>query len=275
MQQNSKSLNIVVPMAGAGKSFLQAGYTVPKPLVDVNGRPMIEKVIENLKPKKYPHKFVFIVKNDHYEKYPFAEIFQKTTDGNFDVINLQMIPQGAACTILSAIDKINNNNELLIANADQIVDVSIDEFISNARQEKASAAIMTFEASHPKWSFARISGKNEVIETAEKKVISSHATCGIYYYSKGSLFVDAVLLMIAKDIRFNNEFYVSPSFNEIILKNEKVISWEIERSKMHSMGTAEDLAKYLHFIEVSNRKSTVAVFKKSQRSKYKKIGKNT
>jgi len=272
---SKNSINIVIPMAGMGQSFLRAGYTLPKPLVDVNGKPMIERVIENLTPK-HPHTFYFVMKQEQYEKYPFVEIFQKTTSGNFEVILVPNVPQGALCTVLTAIDFINNKNELLVANADQIIDVSINDFIDFAQNSNAQAAIMTFEASHPKWSFLRLNNHNEVIETAEKQMISSHATSGIYYYKHGSLFVDAGLSMIEKDIRFNNEFYVCPSFNELILKNNKVIAWEMRRDAMHSLGTAVDLAMYLHLTDKRynsscednrpNGRSRVTL-SKSQRSK--------
>lgn len=251
----NKRINIIVPMAGAGKSFMQAGYMLPKPLIEVSGKSMIERVIENLSPK-LPHEFIFICRKDQYERYPFAELFHATTNGYFDVMQVVNLPQGAACTVLRAIDLINNDDELIVANADQIVDRNIDEFINFARKSNADGAIITFEASHPKWSFARIGKNFDVIETAEKRVISNHATVGIYYFRKGSIFVDAVLSMIEKDIRFNNEFYVCPAFNEIILRGGKVVAWEIDSKRMHSMGTAEDLAKYLHFLELQYNKTS-------------------
>lgn len=247
-------IQIVIPLAGLGKSFLEAGYNMPKPLVDVAGKSMIERVIENLKPKQ-DHKFIFIVKKDQYERYgQFLEIFNRSANGNHIVIEAIGIPQGAACTALLAIDYINNSDELIIANSDQIVDISIDKFIINARRSKAAGFIMTFEASHPKWSFVRLNKNREVIETAEKKVISGNATVGIYYYKKGSLYVNAALSMIENDIRFNNEFYVCPAYNELILSGEKILAWEIDRRQMHTMGTAEDLAKYLHFLDISYNK---------------------
>jgi len=243
-------VNIVIPLAGNENRFTIAGYNVPKPLVEVDRKAMIEKVIENLKPKQIKYNFIFILKKDEYERYgQYLEIFSRVTNGNFTVITISYTPKGAACTVLCAIDHINSENELIIANGDQMVETSIDDFIKGARIKKASGYIMTFEASHPKWSFVRLNKNSEVIETAEKRVISNHATTGIYYFKHGSLFVKAALTMIEKDIRFNDDFYVCPSFNELILQKEKVLSLEIDRKKMHSMGSPEDLAKYLHFLE--------------------------
>ncbi len=242
-------INIVIPLAGSGKSFISAGFSLPKPLIDVKGKPMIQQVIQNLTPK-VPHQFIFIVKKDIYERYvQFSDVFNLTTKENFKIILVDTIPQGAACTVLTAIDHINSSDELIIANGDQIIDVSINAFIEKAREAKATGFIMTFDASRPKWSFVRLNKNKEVIETAEKKIISNHATVGIYYYKTGKHFVNAALAMIGKDIRFNNEFYVCPAYNELILSGEKILSWEIDRKQMHSMGMAEDLAMYLHFLD--------------------------
>lgn len=272
MKNGSSIMNIVIPLAGEGRSFIQAGYSLPKPLIDVAGNPIIQRVIENIKPK-IPHRFTFICRKDHYERYSLAELFHNVTDGNYNIVQVINLPQGAACSVLTAIDLINNNNELIIANADQIVDASIDDFIQFAREGKSDAAIMTFEASHPKWSFARLSKNSKVIETAEKKVISNHATAGIYYYKMGKIFVDAALAMIEKNIRFNNDFYVCPAFNEIILGGGRVQSWEIDSKRMHSVGSSEDLAKYLHFLNTlnaKNKKSLNGEIKKQIQSKRKK-----
>ena len=238
-------INIVVPLAGGGNSFIRAGFALPKPLVDVTGKPMIERVISNLIPKQ-KHHFIFVLKKDQYERYSqFSEIFTRLTSGNFTVILVENTPQGAACTVLLAIELINNDSELIIANGDQIVNVQIDYFISLAQKSKAKGFIMTFEASHPKWSFVRLNKNKEVVETAEKKVISNHATVGIYYYKKGSLFVNAALSMIEKNIRFNNEFYVCPAYNELILRGDKVLSWEIDRKKMAFEEEIQKKAKML------------------------------
>lgn len=231
-------------MSGAGTSFIQAGYTFPKPLIDINGTPMIQLVIENLTPKTL-HKFILISKKEHYDKYSMSQIFNNATKGNFVSIPMVTSAQGAACTVLNAVDYIDSDDELIIANADQVIDVDIDDFIKFARDSKADGVIMTFNSHHPRWSYARVDKSGQVLEVAEKKVISDQATVGIYYFNKGSSFVRAVFSMIEKNIRFNNDFYVCPVFNEMILAGEKIINWEIKQSQMHGLGTPEDLNRYL------------------------------
>ena len=237
-----KSINIVIPMSGAGTSFVQAGYTFPKPLIDINGKPMIQVVIENLI-HKIEHNFIFVYKKE-YDKYSLHQIFNNTTKG-FRAIPLIAPTQGALCSVLNAVDYINNDQELIVANADQVIDILIDDFIKFARASSADGVIMTFNSHHPRWSYARVDKAGHVIEVAEKKVISDQATVGIYYFKKGSSFVKAAFSMIEKNIRFNNDFYVCPVFNEMILSGKKIINFEIKQSQMHGLGTPEDLNRYL------------------------------
>lgn len=243
-----KKLNIVIPMAGAGSRFIAAGYTFPKPLIDVNGKPMIQLIVENLKPK-CEHRFIFICRGEHYEQYSLPQIFSHVAGSNYESIQLNDLTAGAATTVLTATDYINSDDDLLIANSDQLVDIDINDYIEFSRKSKVDGTILTFPASHPKWSYARIDKKKKVLETVEKKVISDHATVGIYYFSKGRDYVQGAFSMIEKNIRVNNEFYVCPVYNELILKDKEVKIWEIKAKQMHGLGTPEDLNQYLAYVE--------------------------
>lgn len=241
-------LNIVIPMAGKGSRFQEAGYAFPKPLIDINGETMIEVVIRNLRPQ-CEHKFVFICQREHYEKYDLHNVLKNATNNNFEVVLLNGITQGAACTVLTATQHINNDDDLIIANSDQFIEFNINDFIGEARKGNKDGLIMTFKASHPKWSYARVDNSGKVLEVAEKKVISDKATVGIYYFKKGSDFVEGAQAMIHKNIRHNNEFYVCPVFNELVLKGEKIYIYNIDAEKMHGLGTPEDLDVFLRKIE--------------------------
>ncbi len=277
MKNSDKNLNIVIPLSGSGTSFVNAGYTFPKPLIDINGKPMIQLVIENLLPS-LAHKFILVCKKDHYDKYSLNQIFDNATKGNFKSIQLTAPTQGAVCTVLTAIDLINNDTELIVANGDQIIDIDFNKFLSFARKSKADGVILTFTSQHPRWSYARVDKKGKVLEVAEKKVISNHATAGIYYFKQGKFFVEAAISMISKDIRFNNDFYVCPVYNELILSGKKVIIWEIKQSQMHGLGTPEDLNRYLniylsHFEHKKSKpkKTKINVVKKKDKINARKI----
>lgn len=230
-------------MAGLGSRFKEAGYTFPKPLIDVGGKTMIEVVINNLRPKN-DYRFIFICQKEHYEKYDLFNILKNATNNNFEVVKIDGVTEGAACTVLCGINYINNNDPLIIANSDQFIDIKIDDFIEEAKKSKSDGMIMTFKASHPKWSYVRLDNNKKVIETAEKVVISDKATVGIYYFKKGSDFVSAAESMIQKNIRHNNEFYVCPVYNQLIIEDKIIYIYNIEPEQMHGLGTPEDLVVF-------------------------------
>lgn len=235
----SEHLNIVIPMAGAGSRFEKAGYTFPKPLIEVNGKPMIQVVVENL---NIDAKYHFIVQKDHYEKYNLKETLNLISPG-CNIIFTTGITEGAACTTLLAKEFIDNDESLLIANSDQFLEWNSTNFMYNMIGDNVDAGIVTFTSTHPKWSFARIDENNNVVEVAEKKPISNIATAGIYYWKKGSDYVKYAEQMIRNNIRVNNEFYVCPVFNEAIADRKIIKTYNIK--KMWGIGTPEDLDIFL------------------------------
>lgn len=243
-----KKINIVIPMAGSGTPFKDAGYIFPKPLIDISGKTMIEIVINNLRPSS-PHHFIFICQKEMSEKYDLYNILKNATNNKFTMVQINGKTEGAACTVLTAAQYINNNEELVIANGDQYIDADINEFISQARKDSKDGVIMTFRSSHPKWSYARIDQRGKVLETAEKRVISENATVGIYYFKKGSDFVSGAQSMIHKNIRHNNEFYVCPVFNELIISGKNIYTHNIESDKMQGLGTPEDLNLFMQKLD--------------------------
>ncbi len=233
-------LNIVIPMAGRGSRFADAGYELPKPLINVNGRPMIEVVTENIKPE-CNHRFIYICQQEHLEKYHLAELLEKTAPG-CAVVTVNHITEGAACTVLLAERYINNDDPMMIANSDQYVDTDINGYLSAL--ENYDGLIMTMPADNPKWSFIQYDSSGYVTMVREKEVISDEATVGIYNYAKGSDFVKYAKQMIGKNIRVNNEFYVAPVYNEMIGDGKKIVFRNVGMS-MHGLGTPEDLEDFL------------------------------
>ena len=205
-------------MAGAGSRFQQAGYSKPKPLIEINNKPMIQCVIDSL---KLEGNYIFIVQKEHQVKYNINSL--DDLKPNCKIIELDKITEGAACTTLLAKKLINNNNPLIIANSDQYIEWDSIKSMYNFNSKKIDGSILTFEAIHPKWSYAKVDKNNLVTEVAEKKVISKNATVGVYYWKKGSDYVKYADQMIKKNIRVNNEFYVCPVFNEAILDKKKII----------------------------------------------------
>lgn len=236
---SDSNLNILIPMAGAGSRFKEAGYIFPKPLIEINNKPMIQWVIESL---KLEGNYIFIVQKEHQEKYNINSVL-KILKPNCKIIELDSVTEGAACTTLLAKKFINSNNPLVIANSDQYIEWNSIKSMYNFNSKKIDGSILTFEATHPKWSYAKVDKNNFVLEVAEKKVISKNATVGVYYWKKGSDYIKYAESMIKKNIRVNKEFYVCPVFNEAIQDKKKIIIDEV--LEMHGLGIPEDLNNFL------------------------------
>ena len=234
-----KNLNILIPMAGAGSRFEKAGYTFPKPLIDVNGEPMIKVVSENL---NIDANFIYIVQKSHREKYNLDTLLNLITP-NCKIVEVDGITEGAACTTLLAKEFINNEQPLIMANSDQFIEWDSNEFMYKMNETNADGGIVTFTSTHPKWSFTKVDNNGLVTEVAEKNPISDIATAGIYFWKHGSDYVKYAEQMINKNIRVNNEFYVCPVFNEAVADCKKVRTFNIE--KMWGIGTPEDLNYFL------------------------------
>ena len=235
-------LNIVIPMAGRGSRFANVGYEMPKPLIDVHGKPMIERVIDNLAPD-CNHRFIFIVLEEHINDYGVDQILKSKTH-NCEILPINSVTEGAACTVLLAKEFIDNN-PLMIANSDQWVNYDINKYINY--NSIYNGMIMTMYADDPKWSFIGIDN-DLVTEVVEKKVISNEATVGIYNFSRGTDFIDAAEKMIAKDLRVNGEFYVAPVYNEMIEIGMRIGFQNIDSDTdktMFGLGTPEDLNIFL------------------------------
>jgi dTDP-glucose pyrophosphorylase len=232
-------LNVLIPMAGAGSRFAQAGYTFPKPLIDVDGKPMIQVVVENL---GLDANFIFVVQKEHREQYNLDTMLGLIAP-NCKVVEVDGMTEGAACTALLAEEYIDWDAPLFFANSDQYVEWDPVDFMYKMQETQADGGIVTFKATHPKWSFAKVDDNGFVTEVAEKNPISDNATVGYYYWKHGRDFVKYAKQMIEKDIRVNNEFYVCPVFNEAI-QDCKMIRTH-EATKMWGLGTPEDLEYYL------------------------------
>ncbi len=237
---NSKKLNVLIPMAGAGSRFAAAGYTFPKPLIEVNGKPMIQTVVENLNMDAH---FIFIVQKEHYEKYNLKYMLQLIAPG-CDIVQIDGMTEGAACTTLLARELIDNENPLVIANSDQFIDWNSNEVMYSFAADDIDGGILTFKSTHPKWSYAKLDDSGFVSEVAEKKVISDNATVGVYYWKHGSDYVRYARHMIADNDRTNGEFYVAPTFNHAIAHGKKIKIKEV--AGMWGLGTPEDLNYFLN-----------------------------
>lgn len=241
----SDKVNIVIPMAGTGSRFANAGYKEPKPLIPIFNKTMIEVVVSNLTPKR-KHRFIFVCQNEHIKEYGLKDKLSKL-DKNVEIIGIDEITEGQLCTVLKASDFINNEEALMTANSDQYIDFDINDYLDYMESKEYDGFIMTMTSKDEKWSYAKTDDNGIVIETAEKKVISNEATVGIYNFKAGKDLVKASDKMIQDNIRVNGEFYIYPVYNYLIKEGYKTGIYNIgeEYNGMYGLGIPKDLEFFL------------------------------
>lgn len=228
-------MNVLIPMAGGGTRFSKVGYTTPKPLIDVNGIPMIQQIVNNV---NIDAQYIFVVQKEHYDNYNLQNYLNAIKPG-CHIVQTNGLTEGAACTTLLA-EKYIDSGPLVIANSDALAEWNSSDFLYS--MQNIDGGIITFKSNNPKYSYAKTEA-GFICEVAEKKVISDNATAGIHLWSNGLDYVKYAKQMIAKNIRVNNEFYVCPVYNEAIKDNKKFKVHNI--SKMWDLGTPEDLETFL------------------------------
>ncbi len=239
-QGRMSHLQVLIPMAGRGSRFEDAGYTFPKPLIEVHGVPMIEAVVKNL---NVAASWVFAIQSSHDEKFNLGALLKGLVPDS-TIVRLAEVTGGAAETAISAFANLDPAKPLLLANSDQLVDWDIATDLYRLARMGADGGIWTFRSNHPKWSFAKLSEDSLwVTEVAEKRPISSDATAGIYYWRRAGDFVRYAQQMIEAGDTTNGEFYVCPAYNWAIRDQKKIAALTV--GEMHGLGTPEDLDYFL------------------------------
>ena len=232
-------VNILIPFMGKSTFFKDSFF--PKPLIEIRGKTMLETVIENyadINPKNY----IFIFNDKDCSEF-HIDSSAKILSPLSIVIRLRNQTKGALCTCLMAVDYINNDVPLIIANSDQIIDVDYKAVLEHFEEEDDDAGVITFPSIHPRWSYAR-KQRGEVVEVAEKRPLSRDAIAGFYYYRKGSDFVEGAKKALIKDNCLDGKFYISASINEMILKGKKIGFFDIGKEKYHSFYSPEKIKEY-------------------------------
>jgi NDP-sugar pyrophosphorylase family protein len=250
-------LNILVLASGRGQRFVDAGFSFPKPIIEcplphMPGKtgPMLEMVVGNLNLKG---NYIFTILKEHYEKYSLKYLLSIITRPNScEIIVVDSVTEGAACSALLAKNLINNDTPLIMVNSDQYIDFDSSHMLKFIKENNGDGCIQTFYGLHCKWSFSKVEEETGLItEVAEKKPISTCANTGLYYWKHGKCFVESAEEMIAKNDRTLNEFYVAPTYNYLIKQNKRILNYPV--ASMFGTGVPEDLARFTRIMEERNK----------------------
>lgn len=233
-------INIVVLMAGLGSRFQGEGPFVPKPLIEVlPGRRMVDLVIDWLRPPE-PHRFVFVCLAEHHRQFDFAATLAGVAGGT--LVLAEALTSGPAATALLASAHFDTDDELLIAYCDSFLTVPIETFLAHNRRLAADGGVLVYPSDATRDSYAELDAQGRVLRTAEKQVLSPHATAGFYYFRRGRDYAVAARRLIASEANAGQEVFVCPVMNELIAAGKLVVSYPISRAERIEMGTPEDLA---------------------------------
>lgn len=238
------NLTIAMPMAGSSLFFPESVHKFPKPFVEIKGQTMIEVVLNNLKKTRQLKTFLFIINEIDAKRFNMENVLRMLTDFNCSIVTQKAATKGAVCSLLLGYDHLFHNDPVLISNCDQVLDESFDSILNFFIDKQADAGLVCFPSVHPQWSFARVSHDDLVIEVAEKDPISRDAIAGLYYFRKGSDFIDSAFNCIRKDRSYNNLFYTSLTLNEMILKNKRVLAYRIREGQYHSFFSPEKIREF-------------------------------
>lgn len=243
-------INILIPLGGKSSFFDNDSYPFPKPLIEINGLPMIELVLKNFINLKCDKKFIFVINKTDCNKYHLDNVLKLLTNNACEIIILPGETKGAACSALMAIDYIDNQNPLIISNGDQVLDINFNDLLNSFENRNVDAGVICFESVHPKWSYVRLEN-DKIIETAEKRPVSKNAIAGFYYFKQGNLFVKAAMQSIEKDASVEGLYYIAPIFNELVLENKNLEIIKIDANKYHSFYSPQKIKEYEKIFELN------------------------
>jgi dTDP-glucose pyrophosphorylase len=245
-------MNILIPMAGLGDRFKKSGFNTIKPMIPIFSRPMIEWVIDTF---GIDGNYIFILNNKNEYFSDLKDILDRIVPTN-TIITVDYLTDGPVSTCLLAKDYINNDTPLLTLNCDQILTWDVDKFKQYLRTFEDDGFVVTYDTNTPKNSYVKIDSNGYAVEFAEKQIISTHSLNGIHYWAKGKDFVYSAEKMIKKDIRVNKEFYIAPTYNELIKIGKKIKTYHIEKTEHWSVGTPEDLDEFLEVFGIKKYKGS-------------------
>lgn len=237
-------VNILIPIGKKSNFFNKNEFLFPQSLIEINDKTIIQLVIENYETIKDEKRFIFIVSKEECDKYHIDNVLKLLTNYNSKIITLDSPTKGAVCSCLMAIEYIDNEDELIIANSDQIFNLNINNVLNKYREKDSDCGVISFESVHPRWSFVLEDENNKIIETAEKRPISKNAIAGFYYFKNGKSFINASMKSIKRDASIDDNYYIAPIINEMVLDNMNLDILKIDKEEFVTLYSPDKIKEY-------------------------------
>lgn len=231
-------LNLLVLAGGQSDSNSDDG-NYPLCLAEINGAPLIQHLVQACAPIEIT-RFVAAFRKSDIDEFHLDNVLKVLLPSAI-IVSAESNTRGAACTALLAIGYINNDQELLIVNGNEFIDADYLFIVTSFRERKLDAGAVTFSSIHPRYSYVRLSADQLVVEAAEKRPISRHATAGFYWFLRGKDFVRSAEAMIRKDSSVNDSFYICPVLNELVLEQKRIGIFEIDLAQYRPLKTARQI----------------------------------
>jgi dTDP-glucose pyrophosphorylase len=237
-------MRLLVLMAGDSALFEVAGFKYPKNLVEIDGKPLVQRVIEGLgEVMDSASEAIFLVREEENRRHHTDDVIRLLAP-EATVLGVPALASGAACTALHAISHIDRDEPLLVFNGDHVLDDDLPSILAGFEAAGLDGGVITFDAVHPRWSYVRVDADGLVLEAAEKRPISRYATAGIYWFARGGDFLDSVMEMIRKDASVEGAYYVCPAYNEMILNGSSIGIHHVDRERYFSLSSMHGVNAY-------------------------------
>jgi len=222
--------NIVIPLA-ANLFFDSTEYYYPKPLIEIRGTPIIQLVVDCLNTIDNPKRFIFVLNRKDDSKFHLRDTLRLVTNNQCEFVTVEGETKGAACSVLMAIQYLQGNDPMIVANGDQLVNMQLQTVVDDFKKRKLDAGVLCFDSVHPRWSYVRLNDDGFVIEAAEKRPLTRNAIAGFYYFAKGDDFLKMAMKSIEKGAEVNGSYYIAPVLNEYVLEDRKVGVYKIDNAR--------------------------------------------
>ncbi|CAN5370652.1 N/A [soil metagenome] len=243
--------HIIIPMSGTGERFKKAGYTKPKPLINVDNAPIIKYVVSMFDPSD---KFTFICNQDHLAQTDLADVLKKLVPGG-EIISIAAHKKGPVYAVSQCFDRLDDDEEVIVNYCDFYSYWNYEDFLATTRKRGAAGSVPSYRGFHPHMlgtdNYAFIKDTDLWLEAIQEKKpftddrMSEFASNGTYYFSRGEYVKKYFTRLMERDIQVNGEFYVSMIYNLMVEDGLPVSVYEVQH--MLQWGTPRDLEEYQHW----------------------------